>query len=151
MRLAVEHDAALVDVAVEVDGELRHPGDRVGHGHEGVGAVGEHEAAGDAEVAVEPAVEEDAAVDLDAELAPPGPPAVGVRLDPQPGGVRVGADDAHRQRSRAGRAAPGDEGAAARHVAGGRQLGPRLGLGDGDEAAGPEQAGRRVDGVPRRR
>ena len=36
-----------------------------------------------AEIAVEPAVEEHAAVDLDAELAPPGALDVGSRLDPQ--------------------------------------------------------------------
>ena len=68
--LAIEHQTALVDVAVEVDGELRDAGDRLGHVDEHVGAVGEHDAPGDAQVAVEPAVEQHAAVDLDAELPP---------------------------------------------------------------------------------
>ena len=48
---------------------------------------------GQAEVAVEPRVEERAAVHLDGELAAAGPPGVGVRLDPQVRAVGVGADD----------------------------------------------------------
>ena len=94
--LAVEHQPALVDVAVEVDRQLRHPGDRLGDVDERRRAVGGDDPAGDAEVAVEPAVEQHAAVDLDAELPPAGAPAVGPRLDAQAGRVGVGADDADR-------------------------------------------------------
>ena len=50
--------------------------------------------AGQPEVAVEPGVQQGAAVHLDGELAASGPPGVGVGLDPQVGAVGVGADDA---------------------------------------------------------
>ena len=149
--LAVEHEAALVDVAVEVDGQLRDAGDRLGDVDEHVGAVGEHEPAGDAEVAVEPAVEQHAAVDLDAELAPAGAAAVGVGLDAQAGRVGVGADDAHRERAAARRAPPGDERAAAPDVPGGGDVGPRRALVERGEAGRLERGGRRAHGVPRRR
>ena len=68
--LLVEHQPALVDVAVEVDRQLRHPADRLVDAHVDGGAVAQHDPAGDAEVAVEPRVEQRAAVDLDAELPP---------------------------------------------------------------------------------
>ena len=109
--LAIEDEAPLVDVAIEVDGELRHAGDRLVDGDERRRAVRRDEAPGDAEVAVEPAVEQHAAVDLDAELAPPGAVDVGARLDAQVRRVGVGADEAHRQGTGTGRAAPGHEGA----------------------------------------
>ena len=61
-----------------------------------VAAVGRDEPPGDAEVAVEPRVVEDPAVDLDAELPPPERSRVGSGLDPQAGGVGVGPDEAKR-------------------------------------------------------
>ena len=140
--LAVEDEAALVDVAVEVDGELRHAGDRlVPRRRASADPSASDEAPGDAEVAVEPAVEQHPAVDLDVELAPAGAAAVGVRLDAQARGVGVGADEADRR----GRPAP----AGRRHatsapprddVAGVGHVGPRRRLVDGDEAGRVEQS-----------
>ena len=64
----VEEQALLVDVAVEVDRQLRHAGDRLVDVHERRGTVAADDPSGDAEVAVEPAVQQRPAVDLDAEL-----------------------------------------------------------------------------------
>ena len=64
------------------DGAARRPAARTRH------------PARQAEVAVEPGVEQDAAVDLDAELAVAGPAGVGPGLDAQVGAVGVGADQA---------------------------------------------------------
>ena len=60
-----------------------------------LGAVGaaHHDPARQAEVAVEPGVEQGAAVDLDGQLAVARPTGVRVRLDPQVRAVGVGADD----------------------------------------------------------
>ena len=73
MGLAVEHEAALVDVTVEMDGELRNACDRRVDVHEGRFAVRRQHPPGHSEVAVEPAVQEHTAVHLDAELAPARP------------------------------------------------------------------------------
>ena len=89
--LAVEHQAALVDVAVEVDGQLRDPGQRLGD-------VDERRRCR-RRATTRPAmprsrssqlVEQHAAVDLDAELAPAGRAAVGPRLDAQVRASRCG-------------------------------------------------------------
>lgn len=96
--LPVEGEAVVLR-AVEVDGQLRDPQDRVAarqksgadtvrcrgvtHGH----------AAGEREVAVEPGVEQRPAVDLDTEQLPAGARQVGLRLDVQGGAVGVRAHD----------------------------------------------------------
>ena len=150
VRLAIEDEAPLVDVAIEVDGELRHPGDRLVDRHERRRAVRRDEATGDAEVAVQPAVEQHPAVDLDAELAPPGAVDVGAGLDAQVRRIGVGADEAHRQGTGTGRAAPGHDGPAAHDEPGVRDVVPRRRLIDRAEPGGDEQVDRRTDGVPRR-
>ena len=132
--LRVEHQPAVVDVAVEVDRELRHPRDRLGDVDEVRRAVAGHDPAGDAEVAVEPRVEEHAAVDLDAELTPADRTGVGLRLDPQARASRCGRrrfGTRRRRRSSAGRT-PGDQRAVADDVAG---------------AGTPSHASARRDGV----
>jgi hypothetical protein len=149
--LAVEHHPAFVDIAIEVDGELRHSGDRLVDRDERRRAVGGDEAPGDAEIPIEPAVEQHAPVDLDAELAPTGAIAVRTGLDAQVRRVGVGAHEAHRQRTGTRRPAPGDQRPAAHHVAGVRDVGPRHRLVDRAEPGGGEQVDRRPDGVPRRR
>jgi hypothetical protein len=146
--LPVEYEALLVDVAVEVDGELRHPRDRLVNVDEGRRAVGHHEPAGDAEVAVEPAVEEHASVDLDAELAPARPLDVRSGFEPQSGGVGVRADDPERERAALPGAAPGDEGAAADRVAPGLPATPGLPLVDEAEAGRVEGRRRCAHRVP---
>ena len=65
----------------------------------------EHDPAGDAEVAVEPRVQQHAAVDLDAELLPAEAAGVGARLDPQARRVGVRADDPERRAPACGRSA----------------------------------------------
>ena len=108
-------------------------------------------ATGDAEVAVEPRVVEDPAVDLDAQLLPPEDPAVGPRLHAQARRVGVAADDAQRQGGidRSVGEAPGDQRRVAHHVAGLGQVGPVVGLVEPDEPGQPSD--RRLDRVPRRR
>ena len=66
--------ARVVDVAVEVDGELRHPQQRPVDARRARPRPSRRatDPARQAEVAVEPGVHERAAVDLDAELAPAG-------------------------------------------------------------------------------
>ena len=151
MLLRVEHEPVGVDLAVEVHGQLGHAGDRLADVDEGARPVGGRDAAGDAEVTVEPGIVEDAAVHLDAELLPAEDPTVGVRLHAQARRVGVAADDAERQRGigRSVGQAPSDQGRIADDVAGPRQFGPVVGLVDRDEAGQPGD--RRLDRVPRRR
>ena len=94
--MLVEQQALVVDVAVEVDRQLRYPRHRFVDVDEGDRAVAADDPAGDPQVAVEPAVQQHPAVDLDAERAPGGRDLIGVRVDPQPGGVGVRADDPQR-------------------------------------------------------
>ena len=78
--LGVELEALAVDVAVEVDGELGDPQQRpveVRTGALELAVDPDDDPARQAEVAVEPGVEQGAAVDLDAELPPPGQPVSG--------------------------------------------------------------------------
>ena len=97
MALRVEHEPLLVHPAIEVDGELGDAEERVVVLHEPdgqpFGAAHGH-SAGDAEVPVEPRVEERTAVDLDADLAPSMAARVGMGLEAQVGGVGVRTDDA---------------------------------------------------------
>ena len=142
VSLAIEQQAALVDLPVEVDGELRHAGDRFALIDEGDRPVGHDEPAGDSQIAVEPAVEEHGAVDLHAELAPSRPFDVRSRFDPQTGRVRVGADDAQRRRARPFRLPPGDERSAADGVAGAGSVAPRVALVERGEPRAIEDSGR---------
>ena len=95
--LAVQHEAPLVDVAIEVDRELRDAQQRAvdTEQHFVDPTVAPHrQPPRQPEVAVEPRVEQHAAVDLDAELAKAGRTAVGVGLDAQVGRIGVGAHQA---------------------------------------------------------
>ena len=92
----VELQAGVVHAAVEVDRELWNARDRPVHVDEVRRAVAGQDPPGDAEVAVEPRVEEHTAVDLDAELTPARRIGVGVRLHAQAGRVGVGADQTER-------------------------------------------------------
>lgn len=141
--------------AVEVDGELGHPQQRPVDVHQAGGAVAQRQPSGDAEVAVEPAVEQRAAVDLDGDLAPAVRAEVGLRLDPEVGGVGVRADHAERgvRRGALGHV-PGDDGAAAHHVppagaAAGAVL-PPLGFLDPAESGRVQPLGHGGRGVVRR-
>ena len=92
-------------------------------------AVAHGDPAGQAEVAVEPRVEQHAAVDLDAELAAAGPAGVGAGLDPQVGAVGVGADQAEAVAGgRSRRAAHATSAAAADQVVAPGAVGQRVGL-----------------------
>ena len=99
----------------------------------------ERQPAGDAEVAVEPRVVEDAAVDLDAELLPAEHAGVGAGLDPQARRVGVGADDAER---RVGATPSGvrqaTSAAVADHEAVGGDVGPVVVVDDRGEAGGAQ-------------
>ena len=93
--LGVEEQAVGGDLPIEVDRQLRNPTDRPIDEEQallGPVAPAEDHPPGQSEIAVEPRVQERAAVHLDGELLTADPPCVGVRLDPQVGAVRVGAD-----------------------------------------------------------
>ena len=96
---------------------------------------------GDAEVAIEPRVVQDAAVHLDGELLPTEPPASGCGFTRRQGEsvwpptMRNGSDGV----GRAGRDPPGDQRAVTDDVAGRRYVGPGVGL---VEAARSRSAGR---------
>ncbi len=126
---------ALVDLAVQVDGELRHAQQRLVQLDEADGAVLEREPAGDAEVAVQPGVQRDTAVDLHRDLPPARRAGVRQRLDAQVGRVGVGTDDPERGLgARALRQVPGDQRAAADQVAPADGAVPGVRLGDLPEA-----------------
>ena len=149
MLLRVEQQTGAVDVAIEVDGELRDAGDRFGDVDECRRAVDAHDASRHAEVAVEPAVVQDAAVHLDAELPPTGTTGVGARFHPQAGRVGVGADES--ERSMWAGIGPGesprDERCTAHDVSGSGYVVPGVGLVEALEA--DQAVDRRGDGVPR--
>ena len=99
VELLVEQETLLVDLAVEVDRELWHPQQRSIVAEEAglhAVAVADRHPTGEAEVAIEPRVQEHAPVDLDAELAPTPIDGVGLGLDTEIRAVGVGADDANR-------------------------------------------------------
>lgn len=104
VQLRVERDT-FVDAAVEVDGELGYAQQRLVDADEAAGSVAQGQSARDAEVAVEPGVVRDAAVDFHGDLPPARGAGVGLGLDPQVRGVGVGSDDPERG---AGRGARGD-------------------------------------------
>ncbi len=112
--LAVEDDSLLVHVAVEVDRELGQPEDGSIDLDEPDFARPQRDATREAEVAVEPRVDQRAAVHVDAELPVPGAAGVGARLHAQVRAVGVRADD-DEPRSGVGGHVPRDDRAAADH------------------------------------
>ena len=149
--LAVEQEPSLADLTVEVDRQLRHPQDRSvdpdqAHLDPPLGADGHP--AGQAEVAVEPGVDQRAAVDLHAELAPAGPAGVGLRPDPQVRAVGVRPHEPERRRGRgAVRHRPGHERAVPGQEAPRRQPVPGLERVRRREPGRHEPADRLRDGV----
>ncbi len=148
--LAVELEPLRVGGPVQVDGELRHPQQRPVDVHQPVRTVTQGQPARQAEVPVEPGVEEGAAVDLDGDLAPAVRARVRTGLDPQIGGVGVGPHDPERGvRRGALRHVPGDDRPTAQDVLPARRGVPGRGLLDLPET-GLLQPGRgRGDGVVR--
>ena len=93
VQLTVECEVG-VDVAVEMDRQVRDAQDRSG-GDELLGAVGEHDASGQAQFPVQPGRQDRPAVDLDGGLLPAGRAReVTERLEFEARRVGVGADDA---------------------------------------------------------
>lgn len=92
-------DAALaVDVAVEVDGQTRNDRHRPAQidqagSQRAVGAA-HHDAPGEGQVAIEPGVEQHAAIDFDAELEIAAPIALGIGPHHQTGAVGMGTQHA---------------------------------------------------------
>lgn len=160
VALLVELEAVGADGAVQVDGELGDAQQRPVDVDEAGGAVPQDDASGESQVAVEPGVHQRAAVDLDGDLPPAVRAAVGERLDPQVGGVGVGAEDAE---GGVGGGAlgdvPGDQRATAQHVTaagagGGRRRGlrvPGVRLGDLPESGLLQPLGGARHRVVRRR
>ena len=94
--LLVEDEASVVDVAVEVDCQLRNATDRLVDNDIDGRAVVQLDSAGDSQIPIEPRVDQRPAVDLDAQLLPTNATRIGARLDAQPGRVGVGADEPQR-------------------------------------------------------
>ena len=100
-----------------MDGQLRNPKKWIIAAEENVvgGAIGgaNSDPTGQTEVTIEPRIEQDAAVDLDAELSHPRRLMVGARSETEIGRISVGADD---PKAAAGvsfaRGRPGNEGTA---------------------------------------
>jgi len=90
----VEHQAVVVDAAIEVDGELRESRDGLCRAEDRGAAVALHHVAREVEVAIEPRVQERRAVDLHLERAEVGGRALGIRLEVQSGRVGVRTHDA---------------------------------------------------------
>ena len=162
--LLVQDDALVVHVAIEVDGELRDAQHRTREADEatldvrsaalGRGPLGRDEdAACEREIAIEPRVEERAAVDLDAELGVALLLVLGRGLEPEVRAVGVRADDAEARDALAvGDDEREDARAAVREgVAARGEARPVVRLGDGAEAGGLEARGGARDGVERGR
>ncbi len=153
--LPIELEALGGHLAVEVDRQLGHPEQGPVDAEEaGLDPVvdGHRDPPRQTEVAVEPAVDEGAAVDLDPELAPPRGAGVGAGLDPQAGAVGVGAHETQAGRGRpVGGQGPRHEEAVGDEVAAGRGARPVLEEVDRHRAARLEPAGRLGGGVVRGR
>ena len=147
--MAVEGEAVVVDLAVEVDRQLRDAGNGLADIDQRRRAVLGDDPAGHSEVAVEPAVQQHSSVHLDPEQAPIGHALVGVRVDAQTRRVGVRPDDAGRVRAPVGKA-PGDEGRAAPGEPGIGQGDPRLGFVELAEPGRPQQIGGCLGRMPRR-
>ena len=146
--LGVQQQPVGGDLPVEVDGELRHPEQRPVDEEEPLGravAVAHHHPTGEPEVAVEPRVEEGAAVHLDGQLPVAGPAGVGVGLHPEVGAVGVGADDAERRAGRLpGLRGPRHQAPAPAHVVPAGSGRPGVGLGQVGRTRQPRGARRPV-------
>lgn len=99
MELPVQRER-LVDRTVQMDGQLGYPQQRFVDldepGPDPAARRAHREPPGDAQVAVEPGVQRNAAVDLHADLPPARRRGVGSGLDPQVRGIGVCADDPER-------------------------------------------------------
>jgi hypothetical protein len=150
MLLAIEDDALLVHVAIEMDRELGQSQQWAVDLDEPHLPRTQRDPTRQAQVAVEPRVDERAAVHVDAELPVPGAARVGTRLHPQVRAVGVRADHDESRRGlgrhvpRDDRAASHDERATGRTV---DRLAERLPA----EADLGERRGRRLGRVIRRR
>ena len=91
--LLVEDEASLVDVAIEMDRQLRNSAHRFVDADVDRRPVGQLDPTGDAEVAIEPRVDQRPAVDLHAQLLPTDATGVGAWLDSQTGGIGVSSDE----------------------------------------------------------
>ena len=112
LHVPIEHEAAVVDLAVEVNRQLRHPCDGLAHVDQRRRPVGGDDPPGDPEISIEPAVEQRTAVHLDAEEPPVGDCLVGMGMDAQARRVGVGTNDAQARRATVAKT-PGNEGASA--------------------------------------
>ena len=140
----------IVDSAVEVDGELWHPGDRAANVDQHERPVDHRQPAGDPEVAIEPRVVQDSSVDLDVELLPSDEVAVGARLDAQ--ARRVGVRSGQPERRVGARSlgdSPSDQPAVADDVTVDGWLGPVAVVGDLHESGRRQTIGRGADRVER--
>ena len=96
----------------QVDGQLRHPQDRVVDSDQPVrdaGAVAHRQPPADAQVAVQPRVQPGTAIGLQRDHLPTDDLTVGMLLDPQVGAVGVAADDPERSTAGVVAAVPGHQ------------------------------------------
>ena len=94
--LAVEQQALLVDVAIEMYGQLGNPHDRTVDADQHLSNVAvspNRQSSREPEITIEPRVQEYTAVHVDTQLPESGARPVGVGPHPEVGAVRVCADD----------------------------------------------------------
>ena len=151
--LAVEHEPFLVHLAVEMNGELRDAKPRVVQADEArleALADAEHDPTREPQVAIEPRVEQGAAVHLDAELQVPFLLVLRARLEPEVRAVGMRTDDAKATYA-ADRSHEGDERAVLVHdvVAPRGERVPVVALQERSEPRPPQARRSRIDGVVR--
>ncbi len=131
VALLVQLQAVGVHRAVEVHGKLGHSQQRPVDMDEPVAAVTERHPPAQPQVAVEPGVEQRAAVDLDGDLPPAPGAGVRNRFDAQIGRVCVCTDNSVRSRGACALGhVPGDDRAAAQHILPAGPAVPFIDLGD---------------------
>ena len=153
--LGVELQAVRAQRGVQVDRELRDAQDGPVHPHQPhleTAGRAHHHPAGQPQVAVQPRIEQRAAVDLDAELPETGPAGIRAGLDPQRRAVGMRAEQPEAGvRRRALRDDPGEQGTAVGHHVAARTGWPGLRLSHFGEAGRGQPAQRLGGGVIRRR
>ena len=157
-ELRVATDAILADLmfggdfAIEVNGQLRHAGDAAVDVDQLRASIAHRQRSGDTEVAVEPRIVEDSAVDLDVQLLPTDEAVVGTRLDAQARRVGMCTGETERcDRRGVGRRAPRHDTPSVEHEPGIRQIRPRVAELELDEAGVEQPCRHRAGGVIRRR
>ena len=85
VQLAIQHQTAIVDFSIEMDGQLGHSGQRSVDQDQADTSILEHHPTAETQVAVQPGVGQDTAIDLHSPLLPSDVRDVRAWLEPQVG------------------------------------------------------------------